>query len=75
MTLTKCKVELKTSWIKPRVLAGFGLENDGADYNDNTVTIKDTKLYVPVVTLSAKDNQTLSKLLSKGFKKSVYLNE
>ena len=28
---------------------------------------KTTKLHVPVVTLSAKDNQKLSKLLSKGF--------
>ena len=38
-------------------------------------TIKDTKLYVPVVTLSGKDNQKLSKLLSKGFERSVYWNE
>ena len=35
-------------------------------------TIKDTKLYVPVVTLSARDNQKLSNLLSKGFKRSAY---
>ena len=27
------------------------------------------------VSLSAKDNQKLSKLLSKGFERSVYLNE
>ena len=38
-------------------------------------TIKDTKLYVPFVTLSARDNQKLPKLLSKGFERSVYLNE
>ena len=37
--------------------------------------LKDTKLYVPVVTLSAKDNQKLSKLLSKGSERSVYWNE
>ena len=43
--------------------------------NDIVFTIKDTKLYVPVVTLSARDNQKLSKLLSKGFEKSVYCNE
>ena len=30
--------------------------------------MKDTKLYVPVLTLSVKDNQKLSKLLGKGFK-------
>ena len=38
-------------------------------------TIKDTKLYVPVVTLSAKDNQNLSKLLSKRSERSVSWNE
>ena len=43
---------------------------------DNIVfTIKDTKLYAPVVTLSAKVNQKLSKLLSKGFEWSMYWNE
>ena len=41
------------------------------DSHNIIVTIKDTKLYVPVVTLSAK----LSKLLSKGFERSVYWNE
>ena len=45
--------------------------NDG----NNIFTINDTKLYVPVVTLSARDNQKLSKLLSKGFERSVYWNE
>ena len=38
-------------------------------------TIKDTKLYVPVVTLSVKDTQKLLKHLSKGFERSVYWNE
>ena len=32
-------------------------------------SINDAKLHVPVVTLSAKDNQKLSKLLSNGFKR------
>ena len=31
--------------------------------------IKDTKLYVRVVTLLARDNQKLTKHLSKGFEK------
>ena len=45
----------------------------GADNVNNTnsinitFTIKDTKIYVPVVTLSARDNQHLSTLLSKRF--------
>ena len=49
---------------------------DNANANSNNVifTIKDIKLYVPVVTLSPNDNQKLSKLLSKGFERSVYWN-
>ena len=47
---------------------------DNAD-NANRITIKGTKLYAPVVILSARDNQKLSKLLSKGFERSVYWNE
>ena len=50
--------------------------NSKNNINSNIIlTIKDTKLYVPVVTLSARNNQKLSKLLSKGFKRSVYWND
>ena len=50
---------------------------DNNDANSNVIifTIKDIKLYVPVVTLSARDNQKVSKLLSKWFKRSVYWYE
>ena len=34
-------------------------------------TITDTKLYVPVVMLSAKGNEKVSKLLSKGYERSI----
>ena len=50
------------------------VDNANANSNNVTFTIKDIKLYVPVVTLSANDNQKLSKLLSKGFERSVYWN-
>ena len=46
--------------------------NDINNANSIIFTIKDTKLYVPVVTLNVKDNQKLSKLLSKRFERSVY---
>ena len=36
---------------------------------------KTLTLYVSVVALSAKDHQTLSNILSKGFERSVYWNE
>ena len=41
-----------------------GNVNDTASGNNITFTIKDTKLYVPVVTLSSRDNQKLSKFLN-----------
>ena len=50
-------------------------DNINADSDNIISTIKDSKLYVPAVTVSARDNQKLSKLLSKGFERSVYWNE
>ena len=48
-----------------------GPDDDDANLDNIVFTIKDKKLFVPVVTLSAKG----SKPLSKGFKRSVYWNE
>ena len=77
MPFIDCQVELKLKWKKYCVFSADGTEND-VNHNDNAnniiFTIKDTKLYVPVVTLSARDNQKLSKLLSKRFERSVYWN-
>ena len=50
------------------VLALNGTESSDADPNDIILPSKDTKLFVPVVTLSSKDNQKLSKLLTNGLK-------
>ena len=38
-----------------------------------TFQITNTKLYVPVVTLPTKENIKLTKLLSKGFKGSIFV--
>ena len=70
-----CKVELKLKWTKSSVIAAAGVDNDNANDNNIIFTIKDAKLYVPVFALSAKDNQKLLELLSKGFGRSVYWNE
>ena len=68
-----CTVELKVRWTKHFVLSVGGTDNVNGNNDDNIIfTIKDTKLYVPVVTLSARGNQKLSKLLSKGFERPVY---
>ena len=50
-------------------------DNVNADSDNIISTIKDTKLYVLAVTLSARDNQKLSKLLSKGFGRKISLLE
>ena len=50
----------------------------GGDNNNNREAIfqiTSTKLYVPVFTLSTKDNENLTKQLDEGFKRSVYWNE
>ena len=53
-----------------------GIDNVTGNNDDDIIfTIKDTKLYVSVSTLSARDNKKLSKLLRKGFERSVYWNE
>ena len=38
-------------------------------------TINDTKLYVPVVTLSKEDNKDFIEQQNKGFQRSIYWNE
>ena len=67
MLLINCKVELKLKWINYCVLFANGNENDDVNSNNVIFTIKDTRLYVPTVTFSAKDNQKLSKILRKEF--------
>ena len=54
MPLINCKIELKIKWRKYRDLSANVNDNDNA--NNFIFIIKDTKLFVPVVTLSAKDN-------------------
>ena len=46
-----------------------------ANANKTTFEITDAKLYVPIVALSTEDNAKLSKLLRKGFKRSIYSNK
>ena len=62
--------ELKLKWTKYCVLSTAGNENENNNDNGNIIfTIKEAKLYAPVVILSARDNQKLSKRLSKGFER------
>ena len=53
MSLINCKVKLKLKWTMHFVISMLSMEN--ADGNSNSIifTIKDSKLYVLVVPLSA----------------------
>ena len=48
---------------------------DNINYRETTFKITSTTLYVPIVTLSTKNNVNLTKQLNEGFKRSVYWNE
>ena len=48
---------------------------DNGNNRETTFKITSTKLYVPIVTLSTKDNVNLAKQLNEGFKRSIYWNE
>ena len=67
MPLINCKVEFSLKWHANCILSSVGTAA--------TFTITNVKFYVPVVTLKIEDNTKLSKLLSKGFKRSIYWNE
>ena len=63
-SLINCKVELSLRWYENCILSNVA--------GNSTFEITDAKLYVPIVTLKTKDNAKLSKLLTEGFKRSVF---
>ena len=67
MPLINCKIKLNLTWKKVCVLSN----QDGAA----VFIINDTKLYVPVVTLSKEDNKDFIEEQNKGFQRSIYWNE
>ena len=67
MPLITCKIHLELEWSKNWVLSNEA----GASIS----IIRDTKLYVPVVTLSKKDNKDFIEQQNKGFQRSIYWNE
>ena len=77
MPLINCKIHLELNWNNNCVMYGADtyVGGDNANNRETTFKITSTKLYVPVVTLSTKDNVDLTKQLNEGFKRSVYWNE
>ena len=77
MSLINCKIHLELNWNNDCVIYGADTYAGGNNANNNETAfqITSTKLHVPVVTLSTKDNGNLIKQLDEGFKRSVYWNE
>ena len=70
--LINCEVKLILNWSKNCLLADMTGDNAPSDA---TFQIKDTKLYVPVVTLSKKDDMKLLEQLKLGFKRTIKWNK
>ena len=75
MPWINCKFELKIKWTNYCIISAAGADNVNNKDNNIIFTIKDIKLYVAVLTLSAENKQKLLNFLSKGFERSVYWNE
>ena len=83
--LINCEVQLILTWFKNCVLIDKSTRD--ANYNANprvseinnpenaTFQITDTKLYVPVVTLSKENDIKLLEQLKSGFKKTIKWNK
>ena len=75
MQLITCKVELKLNSTNYFPLSANHNYNDDGNFNNIIISIKDTKFYVPALTISPNDNRKVTKLPSKRFERSVYWNE
>ena len=67
MPLINCKIKLNLTWKKECVLS--------TDAGDAVFIINETKIYVPVITLSKEDNKDFIEQKNKGFQRSIYSNE
>ena len=66
MPLSNCKMHIDLDWINDCVMSTIA---------DTKFKITNTTWYVPIATLSRKDNVKLVKLLEEGLKRPVYWNE
>ena len=67
MPLINCKIKLNLTWKKECV--------SSTDDGNVVFIINNTKMYVPVVTLSKEDNKDFIEQQNKGFQRSIYWNE
>ena len=70
MPLINCEVNLILTWSSTCVLAASNIDAQNAIF-----AITDTKLYVPVVTLSTQENNKFLQQSKSGFKRVIYQNQ
>ena len=70
MPLINCEVNLILTWSSTCVLIATSIPNQNA-----TFAITDTKLFVPVVTLSTQENTKFFQQLKSGFKRVINWNK
>ena len=85
MPLINCEINLILTWSENCVLTSKATRDTDPDADptvaaiDNptkaTFQITDTKLYVPVVTLSTENDKKLLEQLTTGFKRTIKLNK
>ena len=68
--MINCEIDLILTWSANCVIVSTNVANQNA-----TFTITDTKLCVPVVTLSTQDNAKLLQQLKSGFKRVINWNK
>ena len=70
MSLTNCEINIYLNQCKNYVIVATDVNNQGKIFS-----ITDTKLYVPLVTLSTQDHAKLLEQLKSGFKRTVNWNK
>ena len=65
-----CEINLILTWSLKCVIASNIAANQAT-----TVVITDTKLYIPIVTLSTQDNAKLLQQIKSGFNRTIYWNK
>ena len=87
MPLINCEVSLTLTWSENCVLTNIPTQTARAAQGDNParertdtptnaiLKITDTKLYVPAVTLSTKDDNNFLEQLKSGFKRTIKWNK
>ena len=87
MPLINCEISLTLTWSENCVLTDIKTKTAAAAQGDNTareriaaptnatLKITDTKLYVPAVHLSTKDDNKFLEQLKSGFKRTIEWNK